>query len=442
MPTYDLILRKAFNKPLWLLPSAAETIGAFLLDRARGDQVARPMSGRLDAEPVRGRNGTMYRRQGSAAIITVEGELVNRGAWVGADSGLTSYEGVASQLKEAARDASVQTIVLDMESPGGEAVGAMEIASLVRKVNADKRVVAVVDGMAASAGYAIASGADEIITVPSGIVGSIGVVMLHIDQSQALADRGIKPTLIFAGAHKVDGHSFAALPENVRADFQSEIEQFYSLFVQTVAEGRRGMSAKAVRATEARTYIGQEAVKVGLADAVGTLDDVLAGIAARGNGRKSYSKAKGSLKMDIEEKNAAAIASLAAVVDKQIASATAIQPAPAAATLDTGAIAAQAAADAKARIGAILQSDEAKGRETQANHIAFQTDMSVDDAKKMLAASAIAAPAASEQSYVERKAEGGTLGFHESTPDTKAVASAGWGKATKAANRQFEDNPT
>ncbi|WJR74919.1 hypothetical protein [Bradyrhizobium sp. NP1] len=91
------------------------------------------------------------------AVIPVLGSLVNRGGWIGAYSGMTSYEGLKFQLAAAARDASVSSIILDMDSPGGEAVGAFEAGDAVAAAARVKEVVAVINGMAASAAYAIAA---------------------------------------------------------------------------------------------------------------------------------------------------------------------------------------------------------------------------------------------------------------------------------------------
>jgi ClpP class serine protease len=165
------------------------------------------------------------------AVIGVVGSLVNRGGWIGAYSGMTSYEGFKYQLGAASRDASVSSIILDMDSPGGEAVGAFEAADAVRAAAQIKEVVAVVNGMAASAAYAIASAATRIVTTSSGISGSIGVVMLHADYSKRLMNEGIVPTLIFAGARKVDGNPYEKLTAEVKGELKAEIDRFHDLFV-------------------------------------------------------------------------------------------------------------------------------------------------------------------------------------------------------------------
>lgn len=297
------IADRVLNTPLLLLPSKAETILAVLAgriginapeaNRFEGDQPAQ-----RDAEGNVKRNawgdplGEPFKLSGGVGIISVTGSLVNRGAWVGASSGLTSYEGIQFQLKRAAANADVKAILLDLHSPGGEAAGAFETAALVREISARKPVTALVAGMAASAAYAIASGASEIITTETGVSGSIGVVLLHADYSKQLASDGITPTLIFAGAHKVDGNPFEPLSESVTADLQAEVDAFYEAFLKTVAAGRGSrMTVDMARATEARTLIGQAAVNAGLADRVGSFESVLSDL-TRG-ARRTTTSTKG-----------------------------------------------------------------------------------------------------------------------------------------------------
>ncbi|WP_262027581.1 S49 family peptidase [Microvirga sp. Mcv34] len=308
----DLVL----NRPLLVTPQKAAVISQVLSGRIGVDGLV--LGAGVDAQsveaalssigkPAPGASrfaGEMVRMEGQdrpapyqmtrngAAVITTTGSLVNRGAWVGASSGLTSYEGISYQLKTAANDSRVKAILLDLETPGGQAVGAFELGALVRKVASVKPVYAIVNGMAASAGYALASGATKIITTPSGVSGSIGVVLLHADMSKKLEKEGITPTLIFAGAHKVDGNSLEPLSSEVKAELQAEVDTIYDKFVRLVYENRGSkISLKAIRETEGRTYIGEDAVKAGLADSVGTFDDVLAALSAgRSVGRSSRMK--------------------------------------------------------------------------------------------------------------------------------------------------------
>ena len=284
------IADRALNRPLLTTPEKAQVILSVLANRIGIEEPAadkitfsntpaadRFEGDRFEAQPGGGFKVHPYKvTKSGVAIISIVGSLVNRGAWVGASSGLVSYEGVKHQLKHAAENPAVKSIILDIQSPGGEAVGAFETAALVRTVAAQKKVVAVVNGMAASAAYAIASGATEIVTTETGVSGSIGVVLLHADFSRKLANDGITPTLIFAGDHKVDGNPFEPLPDTVRADLQAEVTAFYDQFLATVAKGRgKRLTAAQARKTGARTFIGAEAVEMGLADRVGSFESVL-----------------------------------------------------------------------------------------------------------------------------------------------------------------------
>jgi len=297
------IADRVLNRPLLITRDKAQVIMSVLAGRIGISGIGEPEASRFEGtDIVENEDGKKfrvpYRVSNGVAIVTVTGSLVNRGAWVGANSGLTSYEGIQHQLKSAVNDSKVHSILLDLHTPGGEAVGAFETSDAVREAARKKRTVAVINGIAASAGYALASGATEIVTTETGVSGSIGVVLLHADYSRALANEGINPTLIFAGAHKVDGNPFEALSQDVRSDLQEEVNSFYNMFTKTVGKGRGSrLTAASARKTEARTFIGQAAVDAGLADRVGTFETVLSDL-SKAVGRKSTVQNKGASSMD------------------------------------------------------------------------------------------------------------------------------------------------
>ena len=371
-----------FNQPLLVEPSAAEVLVSGLADRFAVEPLVEVDASRFVGRPSgpRGEDGRvlpMYREQDGVALISVLGELVNRGAWIGASSGLTSYEGLAAQL-DAAGAPQVRAVILDLNSPGGEASGAMEIAAKVRALAAQKPVYAFVNGQAASAAYAIASGASKIVTTPSGALGSIGVVWMHLDRSAQVEKSGVKPTLLTAGAYKADGHPFAALPDDARKRIQARIDDVYDLFVRTVA-AHRGMTLKAVRGTEAGIFMGQGAVDAGLADAVGGLDDVFAMIAA-----------------DLQQQSMNALELSARDIRGTIMTENAVTAADVACARDEAH--AEGRAAERVRISAILGHASAQGRETLARHFAFATAIDAEDAAAALAA----APAAVETQRTHR----------------------------------------
>lgn len=355
-----------------------------------------------------------------AAIVQVRGELVNRGAWVGAYSGLTSYEGLRHTLRLAASDGAVRSIVLDVDSPGGMVAGAFETAQLIRDIAAVKPVVAVANDSMASAAYLLASGASRIVAGDGSGLGSIGVLYVHTDKSGELEKRGVRVTLIHAGKHKVDGHPFGALPEMVRLEIQARGNAIHTKFIDAVVAGRNGrLEPDDVRATEARVFTPEEAVERGLADQAGTFDSALADAeagkipirkASRPTSRPAKpaapqndnaTPAKEAARMSTEKEAAPAAMTAAQVEDlankltaalaeqnapaKPAAAAPVADPTPPAPTPAAPAPAADGAATERARISAILGHAEAVDRPVAARVLALESDLGVDQAVAMLA---------------------------------------------------------
>jgi signal peptide peptidase SppA len=448
MSNLHRILDQAIGRPLLLTPEKAMVIYDVLAGRvdlatfaaAEAEEMrgVEPMAYRnLSVVDRYGRAVPLYPNVNGVAQITIDGSLVNRGAYIGASSGVVSYEGIRSQIRTAVADSDVRGIMLDINSPGGQASGMFSLAEEVRNAATQKPVVAFVNDMAASAAYGIASGATEIVVSRSSVVGSIGVVLLHLDRSGELAQKGVTPTLIHAGANKVDGHAFAPLPESVRSSLQAEVNKIYDLFLDTVAQGRgRKMSKKAVRATEARVFMGQDAIDAGLADAIATVDQV---IDALSRGRKVSASVqqpqKGAKMVSEDNPTPEAAAPVTPTASLPAATAPITPSAPAAPVARPS-----SAATERERIKEIQTCAEAAGREQLAQHLAFNTDLSADAAKTILAAApkAEAAPAATVQSFLEQKAADGALGLSPVTESATPAAKSGWSKAVAEANRRFE----
>ena len=208
------------------------------------------------------------------AIIPVHGTLVRRAIGIEAASGLMSYGEIAARLDAALADPQVSGILLDLDSPGGEAGGVFDLAARIRAANAIKPVWAHANDSAYSAAYAIAAAASRLTLSQTAGVGSIGVIALHVDQSIKDAKDGLAYTAIFAGDHKNDFSPHAPLSPHAASTLQSEVDRLYEIFVGQVAQ-MRGMDSDAVRATEASLLFGDAAVATGLADAVVSLDQVL-----------------------------------------------------------------------------------------------------------------------------------------------------------------------
>lgn len=426
-PTLAHIAGRVLNRPLLLHPAKAEVIMQVLEGRLGIGQAAAPPLLTPDANRFVGRysrsDGSyrMTAAKDGVAILSIPGSLVNRGAWIGASSGLVSYEGIAAQLRDAQADPEVHSILLDIDSPGGEAGGMFALADLVAEVNKSKPVTAMVNDMAASAAYGIASAASEIVVSPTSLVGSIGVVLTHVDRSAEMEAAGRKVTLIYAGAHKVDGNPFGPLSAEVRADLQKEVEALYGQFTSLVGRGRGSrLDETSARATEARVFIGEEAVSRGLADRVASLDTVLAELSTRGAVAAPYDKRKGIAMSNTQ--GAAPQAENAGITQAQHDAAV-------------NTARAEGATAERSRIASILRHEQAAGREEQAATLALETDLTAEQAGKVLAAS----PKKSGVASIEDRAKGEKeFGAEPKEPGADAAGAsavdAAWSASIKRLN--------
>ena len=288
--TYPHLADRLLNTPLLLHPQKLDAIIAGLGGRLLGvdglqiNAAELTACAALPAEMFTTRRGERtergYRVVDGVAVISAMGGLVHRTKLAADSSLLIGYNDLAADVEDALSKSDVHAIALVMDSPGGEVAGAFELAERIYAARGRKPIVAVADGMAASAAYLAASAADEVVLTNTSYVGSIGVVMRHVDFSRALANDGITVSHIFAGEHKIDGNPYQPLPDAVRAALQADIEGLYQMFVQAVAK-HRGMDEQAVRDTRAGVYRGVAAVAARLADRIGTVDAVVAELATR-----------------------------------------------------------------------------------------------------------------------------------------------------------------
>jgi signal peptide peptidase SppA len=354
------IADRVLGRPLLVTPAKAQTIAAVLGGRIglEGANISDHDDGPRQSASygtARSIDGKPYLiTDAGTAIIPVVGSLVNRTSGIEAMSGLASYQRLDGQLRAALFDEDVTGVLLDMDTPGGEAGGAFEIPALICELREKKPVIAMVNSMAASAGYAIASAASEIVVTQNGLVGSIGVVLLHVDYSGKLEKDGVAATFIHAGKHKVDGNPLQSLPDTVKADLQAEINRSYELFVETVHQGRPGLSIEQIKSTEARVYSGEQAVEMGLADRVGTLAGILQELETKGISTMAENN-------DIDTR--------LAQVEAHVQQAHKLGH-----------------TDARKRIQSIMTCEAAQGRKEQAEVIAFESDLSLEVAVMILEA--------------------------------------------------------
>lgn len=312
------------------------------------------------------------------AIIPVSGSLINR---FGQSYGyVTGYNFIRSQLNLALADDDVKAIIFDLNSYGGEAAGCFELSDDIFAARGKKPLLGVVDSNCYSACYAIGSALDKLVVTPSGGVGSIGVVAMHVDMSKMLEAWGYNVTFIYSGEHKVDGNPFEALPAEVKADIQAGVDKSREAFCALVARNR-GLDVKVIRDTEARTYRADAALALGLIDAIASPSAAVQAFFSELSSGSNFQLTKED-SMSTEDQKPDLAATEKAAADARTAE--------------------------RARVSGIMSCDEAKGRGALANHLALNTDLSVDAAKGILAAAPVeaaapapAAPAAAANPFKE-----------------------------------------
>lgn len=201
------------------------------------------------------------------AVITIDGSLMNRGGYIGAQSGAVSYQGIQAQIARARSSTRVRAAILEVNSFGGEVQGVFETAKMIAALSAEKPTIAICSSNACSAGYLLASHARKVVAPEDGLVGSIGAVIMHLDRSGEFEQKGVRVTFVHAGDRKVDGNSAEPLPDRVREEYQRQVDATRDRFVDAVAKAR-GMSAGALYETEAACFYGRDALEAGLIDAI------------------------------------------------------------------------------------------------------------------------------------------------------------------------------
>lgn len=279
---YPSVVNLVFNQPWAVLPETYAMIRELVLSRALGQTLtAEEVQERIGARRV----GAGAARNGAIAVLPLYGVLAQRMNLMTQMSGGTSTELFGKMFQAAVKEPAISAIVLDVDSPGGSVFGVQELAAQVRAARGSKPIVAVANSMAASAAYWIASQADELAVTPGGLVGSIGVLTAHTDESKAEEQAGLKTTLISAGKFKAETSPFAPLSDEARAAIQAEVDAYYAAFVEDVAKGRR-TSLSAVRGGfgQGRVVLAQDALAQGMVDTVATLDQVVARLGGRDSG--------------------------------------------------------------------------------------------------------------------------------------------------------------
>lgn len=281
----DRILDAVARSPWFIDPAKGHEVMAILALRAERGPRPEPMfPNRPEAL------GETAPQSGGIQVLQLHGVMVPRAGMMGDVSSAVSTSQFLARFRQAAADPNVSALVLDVDSPGGQVDFVPELAAAVRGARREGRpIIAVANTSAMSAAYWVASQADELVATPSAQVGSIGVMMRHMDQSARAEREGVRVTYISAGPRKVEGNPFSPLGDEARAALEARVAETYAMFVGDVARAR-GVPPSVVRADPekaerhfggGRSYGAATALSLGMIDRIATLDDVIRGLGAK-----------------------------------------------------------------------------------------------------------------------------------------------------------------
>ena len=214
--------------------------------------------------------------KGKIAVLPLVGTISQRiGSMSHASGGIATDE-FGAWFDAAIADNEIGAIVIDTDSPGGNVFGVQELSQKIFDARGTKPVIAVANSLMASAAFWIASAADEIVVTPSGEVGSIGVIAVHTEQSEAESQAGFKTTVMTAGKFKGEGNQFEPLTDEAKNSIEGRLQDFFVQFTGDVARNR-GVARSAVVSGfgQGRVVGADAAVDAGMADRVGTFQAVI-----------------------------------------------------------------------------------------------------------------------------------------------------------------------
>ncbi len=265
----------AVQNRVWALhPGKLEEVAVFIEKRLSAQTIDFP-------EAAKGKGGDKaddrYEVRDGVAILPVYGVLSKRINMMAMISGGSSTEILARNFKAALNDREVESILLDIDSPGGTIDGLKDLSDLIYASREQKPIVAYANGIMASAAYWIGSAAHKIVGSETAEIGSIGVALIHYDLSARDEKSGVKRTVIVGGKYKRIASDERPLSEEGAEYLQAFVDDYYTLFLEAVARNR-GSDTEMVheKMADGRIFIGKKALSPGLVDKIGNLDSALA----------------------------------------------------------------------------------------------------------------------------------------------------------------------
>lgn len=210
----------------------------------------------------------------SVGLINISGPLLSKSSWLSRALGMSSYPDIRDALVYASAEQRIKSILLNIDSPGGAVTGLEDVSNVINML--DKPVYAHTSTMMASAGYWIGVSADKVFSTRLATVGSIGTIMTHFDETQYLANEGIKVTVIRSAPYKALGGPFEPMAGDALQVATEKVQTLHDHFVAHVSE-RLGLSRDFVsgQIANGKDYFGYEAFKLGMIQGIKGIDQLV-----------------------------------------------------------------------------------------------------------------------------------------------------------------------
>lgn len=205
-------------------------------------------------------------------VYRISGPLLTSGSWYSRALGYSAYDDIRADLTKMVSDPGIKEILLHMGTPGGSVFGVTDAAETIARVNSVKPVYVYSAKNVASGGYWLAANCKELIGSPESEWGSVGVIVTHFSYEKQLEDAGVSVTVLRSADFKAVGGPYKDLTDKEVEHIKSQVDQYNDLFQEHIRSKRPGVRLTSMRG---ETYIGDEALRVGLIDAVMSYDQTI-----------------------------------------------------------------------------------------------------------------------------------------------------------------------
>lgn len=271
MKTFRHTANIVHGTPWMIEPQAHALIASILQKHIDGAEIAN-VRGQTPSQQERDPDGGMLQKVGRSAVVQIHGPILPRANMGNLSSRVTGSAEISEAISIAAASDS-ESIVLDIDSPGGSVLGGFEAADAIQAASAIKPVFACISGLGCSLAYLLASQADEIIATRASVLGSIGVISSIESGNRAALNEGFDSITVASSRQK----AMSGLSEDeIKEQMKANVEMYFGMMKETINRKRKGlvMSAESFPGT----MLAPAALEAGLIDDIGTLDELISAL--------------------------------------------------------------------------------------------------------------------------------------------------------------------